>query len=74
MLFSNLQRHRLRPRQMLREPIAGETRNSLKRARFFEKMRRTGNDLQFHLAAHLGKRILIHINDEIIRSPDDQQR
>ena len=59
---------------MLREPIAGETRNSLKRARFFEKMRRAGHDLQFHLAAHLGHRIPIHINDDIICSANDQQR
>lgn len=43
---------------MLREPIAGETRNSLKRAQFFEKMRRAGNDLQFHMEAHLSHRIL----------------
>ena len=59
---------------MLRKPSAGETRNGLKRARFFEKMRCAGNDLQFHLAAHLGHRILIHINDDIICSADDQQR
>ena len=59
---------------MLCELIACETHNALKRARFFEKMRRTGNDRQFHLAAHLGHRIRIHINDDIICSADDQQR
>ena len=58
---------------MMREPVTGEARHRFKRARFFEKVGGSGNDFQFYFAAHLGHRIPIHTDDDLIRTADDQE-
>ncbi len=39
-------------REVSHEPVARQFCDLLQRARFFKEMRRAGNDLQFHFAAH----------------------
>src|SRR5690349_18337531 len=54
------------------KPLSREPRHSLECARFFKQMRCAGYDLQLLLAFQLFKCELIHLDDWIVETTDDQ--
>jgi len=59
---------------MAREPIAGQPRNFLERAFFFEKMRGAGNNFEALFRLKVLERLAIHADDWNVQAADDEQR
>jgi len=56
------------------EPIAGQRRDPLERARLLEKVRGARNHSEIALAGHRGLGSSIHLQHHVITTADDQQR
>jgi hypothetical protein len=56
------------------EPIGGQARDLLQRARLFKEVRRSGNDLQLRFRAKQWQRRAVHGDNRDIVPADDEQR
>ncbi len=55
---------------VISKPIAGQLGDLLQCARFLKEVRCTGNDLQFHFAAHSITRHLVKLDDDVVVAAD----
>ena len=64
---------RSRPAQVVDEPVAGQHRDLLKCARFFEEVGGAGNDGELALTGHHGLGASIHPQHYVVTTAHDQQ-
>src|SRR2546430_9485499 len=58
---------------MKQKPTRRQIGDAFERARFFEKMGRAGDDVDLDLTTHLRARLLVHSDDYIVFTANDEQ-
>ena len=58
--------------EMSHEPVAGQLRHLLERARLFEQIRRSGHDVDLAFAIHLRAGLFVQLKDHVIFAADDE--